>query len=216
MSSKLDLHSYRVNYDKNREFDFKKIINPFNLFQQWFEEFDNDNFESEVNAMTLSTINKQGFPKSRVVLLKEFDENGFIFYSNYKSEKGVSIDYNNRVCLSFFWEEHQRQVIIKGYAEKTSLSKSLTYFNSRPRGSKLGALVSNQSSVIDSKKILSDKLIQLEFKFSDTNIPMPSNWGGYLVTPIEFEFWQGGKNRLHDRLRFLKDKNRWIKHRLSP
>jgi pyridoxamine 5'-phosphate oxidase len=216
MSSKLDLHSYRVNYDKNREFDFKKIINPFTLFKQWFEEFDNDNFESEVNAMTLSTINKQGFPKSRVVLLKEFDEKGFIFYSNYKSEKGVSIENNNRVCLSFFWEEHQRQVIIKGYAEKTSLSKSLAYFNSRPKGSKLGALVSNQSSVIDSKKILSDKLIELKDKFSDTNIPMPSNWGGYNVSPIEFEFWQGGNNRLHDRLRFKLVNNNWIKHRLSP
>jgi len=216
MSSKLDLHSYRVNYDKNREFDFKKIINPFTLFKQWFEEFDNDNFESEVNAMTLSTINKQGFPKSRVVLLKEFDEKGFIFYSNYKSEKGVSIENNNKVCLSFFWEEHQRQVIIKGYAEKTSLSKSLAYFNSRPKGSKLGALVSNQSSVIDSKKILSDKLIELKDKFSDTNIPMPSNWGGYNVSPIEFEFWQGGNNRLHDRLRFKLVNNNWIKHRLSP
>ena len=216
MSSKLDLHSYRVNYDKNREFDFKKIINPFTLFKQWFEEFDNDNFESEVNAMTLSTINKQGFPKSRVVLLKEFDEKGFIFYSNYKSEKGVSIENNNRVCLSFFWEEHQRQVIIKGYAEKTSLSKSLAYFNSRPKGSKLGALVSNQSSVIDSKKILFDKLIELKDKFSDTNIPMPSNWGGYNVSPIEFEFWQGGNNRLHDRLRFKLVNNNWIKHRLSP
>ena len=216
MSSKLDLHSYRVNYDKNREFDFKKIINPFTLFKQWFEEFDNDNFESEVNAMTLSTINKQGFPKSRVVLLKEFDEKGFIFYSNYKSEKGVSIENNNKVCLSFFWEEHQRQVIIKGYAEKTSLSKSLAYFNSRPKGSRLGALVSNQSSVIDSKKILSDKLIELKDKFSDTNIPMPSNWGGYNVSPIEFEFWQGGNNRLHDRLRFKLVNNNWIKHRLSP
>jgi pyridoxamine 5'-phosphate oxidase len=216
MSSKLDLHSYRVNYDKNREFDFKKIINPFTLFKQWFEEFDNDNFESEANAMTLSTINKQGFPKSRVVLLKEFDEKGFIFYSNYKSEKGVSIENNNRVCLSFFWEEHQRQVIIKGYAEKTSLSKSLAYFNSRPKGSKLGALVSNQSSVIDSKKILSDKLIELKDKFSDNNIPMPSNWGGYNVSPIEFEFWQGGNNRLHDRLRFKLVNNNWIKHRLSP
>ena len=216
MSSKLDLQSYRVNYDKNREFDFKKIINPFTLFKQWFEEFDNDNFESEVNAMTLSTINKQGFPKSRVVLLKEFDEKGFIFYSNYKSEKGVSIENNNKVCLSFFWEEHQRQVIIKGYAEKTSLSKSLAYFNSRPKGSKLGALVSNQSSVIDSKKILSDKLIELKDKFSDTNIPMPSNWGGYNVSPIEFEFWQGGNNRLHDRLRFKLVNNNWIKHRLSP
>ena len=216
MSSKLDLHSYRVNYDKNREFDFKKIINPFTLFKQWFEEFDNDNFESEVNAMTLSTINKQGFPKSRVVLLKEFDEKGFIFYSNYKSEKGVSIENNNKVCLSFFWEEHQRQVIIKGYAEKTSLSKSLAYFKSRPKGSKLGALVSNQSSVIDSKKILSDKLIELKDKFSDTNIPMPSNWGGYNVSPIEFEFWQGGNNRLHDRLRFKLVNNNWIKHRLSP
>jgi pyridoxamine 5'-phosphate oxidase len=216
MSSKLDLHSYRVNYDKNREFDFKKIINPFTLFKQWFEEFDNDKFESEANAMTLSTINKQGFPKSRVVLLKEFDEKGFIFYSNYKSEKGVSIENNNRVCLSFFWEEHQRQVIIKGYAEKTSLSKSLAYFNSRPKGSKLGALVSNQSSVIDSKKILSDKLIELKDKFSDNNIPMPSNWGGYNVSPIEFEFWQGGNNRLHDRLRFKLVNNNWIKHRLSP
>ncbi|MDA9356961.1 pyridoxamine 5'-phosphate oxidase [Flavobacteriaceae bacterium] len=214
---KSDLGNYRKSYSKNSTFKFNDFNNPFNLFSQWFEEFDNDkNNDSEVNAMTLSTVSLNGFPKNRIVLLKEFNENGFIFYTNYNSEKGLSISKNNKVCLSFFWEEHERQIIIKGNAEKISNSKSNEYFNSRPRGSQLGAVVSDQSSVITSKKELVDRLLSLDMKYTNTSIPKPSHWGGFIVYPVEFEFWQGGKNRLHDRIRFLNDNNTWVKDRLSP
>jgi pyridoxamine 5'-phosphate oxidase len=166
--------------------------------------------------MSLSTISIDGFPKNRIVLLKEFNEDGFTFYTNYNSDKGLSISNNNKVCLSFFWEEHERQVIIKGHAEKISDFKSKEYFKSRPRGSQLGAIVSDQSTVIDSKKKLVSRLYELENKYMNSSIPKPSHWGGYIVSPVEYEFWQGGENRLHDRARFLRENNSWTKERLSP
>ena len=216
MTLKSDLGSYRKSYTKNNNFSLDNFDTPLSLFNQWFKEFDNDITDSEVNAMTLSTVGIDGFPKNRIVLLKEFDEEGFTFYTNYNSEKGLSISKNNKVCLSFFWEQHERQVIIKGYAKKISDLKSNKYFNSRPRGSQLGAIVSNQSAVIDSKKELEENLINLESKYRNKSIPKPINWGGYIVSPVEYEFWQGGENRLHDRARFLYKKNHWIIDRLSP
>ncbi len=216
MTLKSDLGSYRKNYTKNNNFSLDNFDTPLSLFNQWFKEFDNDITDSEVNAMTLSTVGIDGFPKNRIVLLKEFDEEGFTFYTNYNSEKGLSISKNNKVCLSFFWEQHERQVIIKGYAKKISDLKSNKYFNSRPRGSQLGAIVSNQSAVIDSKKELEENLIYLESKYRNKSIPKPINWGGYIVSPVEYEFWQGGENRLHDRARFSYKKNHWIIDRLSP
>ena len=216
MVLKSDLGSYRKSYSKNTIFKFKDFNNPLALFSQWFKDFDNDITDSEVNAMSLSTISNDGFPKNRIVLLKAFNEDGFTFYTNYNSEKGLSISKNNKVCLSFFWEEHERQVIIKGRAEKISDLKSKEYFNSRPRGSQLGAIVSDQSTVIDSKNELVKKLQELENKYINSSIPKPSHWGGYIVSPVEYEFWQGGENRLHDRARFLYKNNSWIKDRLSP
>ena len=216
MELKSDLGSYRKSYSKNTIFKFKDFNNPLALFSQWFKDFDNDITDSEVNAMSLSTISNDGFPKNRIVLLKAFNEDGFTFYTNYNSEKGLSISKNNKVCLSFFWEEHERQVIIKGRAEKISDLKSKEYFNSRPRGSQLGAIVSDQSTVIDSKNELVKKLQELENKYINSSIPKPSHWGGYIVSPVEYEFWQGGENRLHDRARFLYKNNSWIKDRLSP
>jgi len=216
MASKSDLSNYRKSYKKNSPFNYKDCKNPLDLFNTWFNDFDNDDSDSEVNAMSLSTVGVDGFPKSRVVLLKEYNQDGFIFYTNYNSEKGVSIDKNNKVCLSFFWEQHERQVIIKGYAKKLSNSKSIEYFNSRPRGSKLGAIVSNQSSIIESKSELVDNLLKLDKKYSKIDITKPSHWGGYIVSAVEFEFWQGGENRLHDRARFKLLNKNWIKDRLSP
>ena len=216
MILKSDLGSYRKSYSKNTIFKFNDFNNPLALFSQWFKDFDNDITDSEVNAMSLSTISTDGFPKNRIVLLKAFNEDGFTFYTNYNSEKGLSISKNNKVCLSFFWEEHERQVIIKGRAEKISDLKSKEYFNSRPRGSQLGAIVSDQSTVIDSKNELVKKLQELENKYINSSIPKPSHWGGYIVSPVEYEFWQGGENRLHDRARFLYKNNSWIKDRLSP
>jgi pyridoxamine 5'-phosphate oxidase len=211
-----DLGSYRKNYKKNSSLNFTDIDNPLELFVNWFQEFDNAVTDSEVNAMTLSTISLDGFPKNRIVLLKEYSQDGFVFYTNYNSEKGLSIKENNKVCLSFFWEELERQVIIKGFAEKILNSKSIDYFDSRPRGSKLGAIVSNQSSVIDSKEELVDQLFKLDKQYTGINIEKPSNWGGYIISPLEYEFWQGGENRLHDRIRFKFNNNNWIKDRLSP
>jgi pyridoxamine 5'-phosphate oxidase len=216
MTLKSDLGSYRKSYSKNTIFEFKNFINPLALFSQWFKDFDKDIANSEANAMSLSTISIDGFPKNRIVLLKEFNEDGFTFYTNYNSDKGLSISKNNKVCLSFFWEEHERQVIIKGHAEKISDLKSKEYFNSRPRGSQLGAIVSDQSTVIDSKKKLVNRLYMLENKYLNSSIPKPSHWGGYIVSPVEYEFWQGGENRLHDRARFIHKNNSWIKERLSP
>ena len=212
---KEDLSNFRKVYNKS-QINFNDLKDPFVLFERWFKIAKNDKLIEEVNAMVLSTIGNDEFPKGRVVLLKKIYLKGFVFFSNYNSEKGLSISKNNKVCLSFFWEEHERQVIIKGRAEKISDLKSKEYFNSRPRGSQLGAIVSDQSTVIDSKDELVKKLHELENKYINTSIPKPSHWGGYLVSPVEYEFWQGGENRLHDRARFLYKNDNWIKDRLSP
>ena len=167
--------------------------------------------------MTLSTVDSNNTPNNRVVLLKKFSNEGFIFYTNYMSNKGKSMSNNSNVCLSFFWPSHERQVIIKGNAYKTSEDLSDQYFNSRPKGSKLGALVSkNQSSVIESKKVLIQRFNQLSNEFKSKSIERPKNWGGYIIKPIEYEFWQGGPDRLHDRIRYRNNVKNWIIERLSP
>ena len=167
--------------------------------------------------MTVATIGLDGFPKSRVVLLKKFNEDGFIFYTNYNSEKGRAITNNPNVCLSFFWHSLERQIIIKGKVRKIAENLSDGYFESRPDGSKLGAIVSNQSEVIPSRGVLEDKLKQLEADCEGKEILRPKNWGGYIVEPQEIEFWQGRPNRLHDRIRYkLNSDFSWKIERLSP
>ena len=171
----------------------------------------------EVNAMTLTTIGLDGFPKSRVVLLKRFNENGFVFFTNYNSEKGKAIAANPHVCISFFWPAMERQVIIKGTAHKLAENLSDGYFESRPRGSQLGALVSHQSEPLESRELLEDKLKKLEAEFEGKEIPRPAYWGGFTVEPHSVEFWQGRPNRLHDRLLFkLGDDYNWELIRLNP
>lgn len=212
-----DLSNYRKSYDKNELLESNLPDNPITLFQTWFQQVEQQGGTEEVNAMTVATIGVDGFPKSRVVLLKKFDNNGFIFYTNYNSEKGQSISNNPNICLSFFWHTLERQVIIKGTAQKTSEKISDDYFASRPEGSKLGAIVSDQSQVIPNRIYLEKKLADLENKFSGNPILRPDNWGGFLVQPIEIEFWQGRPNRLHDRIRFqLNSNNVWTIDRLSP
>ena len=167
--------------------------------------------------MTLSTIGLSGYPKGRIVLLKYYSHDGFVFFTNYNSNKSASIDQNNKVSISFFWEESERQVIIKGVATRTSDDFSTKYFNSRPKGSKLGALVSeNQSSIIKSKDYIVKKFNELSKEYSNKEISRPNNWGGYIIKPIQYEFWQGGENRLHDRIRYTLNKNIWQIDRLSP
>ncbi len=215
-----DLSNYRKSYDKSELLETTIPEDPINLFNRWFHEVEDfagsDKSGGEVNAMTISTIGLDGFPKSRVVLLKQFTYEGFIFYTNYDSEKGKAINNNPNVCLSFFWETLERQVIIKGVAEKTASDISDNYFQSRPEGSKLGAIVSHQSEVIPSRTTLEDKLKQLEKDFEGKEIPRPQNWGGYIVKPLEVEFWQGRPNRLHDRIRYqLQSDFSWKIERLS-
>ena len=167
--------------------------------------------------MTISTIGLDGFPKSRVVLLKKYTYEGFIFYTNYKSEKGKAIEANPNVCLSFFWASAERQIIIKGKAEKIAENLSDGYFESRPRGSQLGALVSNQSEVIESRDYLESKLKSIEKELDGKPVERPKHWGGYIVKPTEIEFWQGRPNRLHDRIRYqLQEDYNWKIERLSP
>lgn len=212
-----DLGNYRKSYDKSELLETNIPEDPINLFNKWFYETEDFGGVEEVNAMTVATIGLDGFPKSRVVLLKKFDENGFIFYTNYNSEKGKAISNNPNICLSFFWHSMERQVIIKGIAEKTDEIVSDNYFASRPNGSKLGAIVSLQSEIIPSRIFLENKLKELEQEYIGKQIPRPKNWGGFLVRPIEVEFWQGRPNRLHDRIRFqLQDKLNWKIDRLSP
>ena len=212
-----DLSNYRKSYEKSALLETSIPEDPINLFHQWFHEVEDFGGIDAVNAMTISTIGLDGFPKSRVVLLKKYSEEGFIFYTNYNSEKGKSITDNPNVCLSFFWHSMERQVIIKGIAEKTPTNISDGYFESRPDGSKLGAIVSNQSEVIPSRASLEEKLKQLELDFEGKEILRPKFWGGFLVKPVEVEFWQGRPNRLHDRIRYqLLPDYSWKIDRLSP
>ena len=212
-----DLSDYRKSYEKSQLLENEIPEDPINLFHRWFYETEQFGGAEEVNAMTVATIGLDGFPKSRVVLLKKFNEEGFVFYTNYNSEKGKAILNNPNVCLSFFWHSMERQVIIKGTATKTTAAVSDHYFSSRPDGSKLGAIVSHQSEVIPSRDYLDQKLKALETSYSDTPILRPNHWGGFLVQPIEVEFWQGRPNRLHDRIRYLlQDDCSWKIDRLSP
>ena len=211
-----NLHNYRKNYNKGELTENKVEANPLQQFRKWFYEAKDSESVEEVNAMTLTTVGLDGFSKGRVVLLKKYDECGFYFYTNYLSEKGKSIAQNNKVSLSFFWPSLERQIIIKGTASKTSEDDSNNYFNNRPKGSQLGALVSNQSEVIENRKVIENKLALLENQYFDKEIKKPANWGGYLVSPISIEFWQGRPNRLHDRIRYRLSHLDWIIERLSP
>lgn len=212
-----DLSNYRKSYDKSELLETSIPEDPINLFNRWFHEVEDFGGVDEVNAMTVATIGLDGFPKSRVVLLKKFNEEGFVFYTNYNSQKGRAIAANPNVCLSFFWHCMERQVIIKGRAQKTSEIVSDGYFDSRPDGSKLGAIVSNQSEVIPSRSFLENNLKELERKFEGKEIPRPDFWGGFLVVPHEVEFWQGRPNRLHDRIQYLLQEDySWSINRLSP
>ena len=211
-----NLHDYRKNYEKAKLTKDSVDPNPLQQFQTWFYEVQNAAIVDEANAMTLTTMGLDGFPKGRVVLLKKYDEHGFYFYTNYGSEKGKAILKDNKVSLSFFWPGMERQILNKGVAEKTSAEDSENYFASRPKGSQIGARVSSQSEIVVSRKVLEDELNELEAKFESIDVPKPTNWGGYVVKAVEFEFWQGRPNRLHDRIRYRLEGLDWIIDRLAP
>ena len=212
-----DLSDYRKSYEKSELTETSIRENPMEQFQKWFHEVEASEGVDEPNAMTVSTIGLDGFPKSRVVLMKKFTFEGFIFYTNYRSEKGKAIAANPSVCLSFFWPNMERQVIIKGKAEKIAENLSDGYFESRPKGSQLGAVVSDQSEVVPSREHLEGKLKELEQEYEGKEVPRPDYWGGFLVRPVSIEFWQGRPNRLHDRIRYTLDEDfDWKIERLAP
>lgn len=211
-----DLGNYRKSYEKSALMEDAISDNPMELFRKWFYEVEASEGVDEPNAMTISTIGLDGYPKNRVVLLKKYTYEGFIFYTNYKSEKGKAIAENANVCISFFWPNMERQIIIKGTAEKIAENLSDGYFESRPDGSKLGAIVSEQSSVISSREVLEEKLVALENEYKGKEIERPKWWGGYMVKPVSMEFWQGRPNRLHDRIRYSLQGLDWKIERLAP
>jgi pyridoxamine 5'-phosphate oxidase len=189
---------------------------PISQFAKWWNEAINASID-EVNAMTLATASADGLPSARIVLLKGYDNNGFVFFTNYDSFKGKQIAENPRACLVFFWKELERQVRITGLIKKISNEASDQYYRSRPVGSQVGAIVSPQSQVIESRKWLMNKEFELLKEYAGKPIDRPANWGGYCVQPVTIEFWQGRPNRLHDRIQYtLKENGEWTIERLAP
>ena len=211
----MDIKNLRLNYKKST-IDFKNLAeNPIHYFMNWFEDALKVN-KQEANACVLSSVSSDNCPSSRVVLLKEVTENGFTFFTNYKSSKAKDIDANPNVALNFYWPELERQVRIAGIAKKITINDSDTYFKSRPRESQMGAWLSDQSKVIGLDYNFMETLNSLESKFKDKEVERPLHWGGYCIEPIKVEFWQGRPSRLHDRLEYKIEGGKWIYKRLAP
>ena len=189
--------------------------NPLVMFDEWMKNALDAGVE-EPNAMTIATVDSKGRPEARIVLLRELDKKGFVFYTNYQSRKGKAIKSNKHVCLNFFWPALQRQVRIMGRVEKVSERVSNAYFKSRPRESQIGAWASLQSELLTERRVLEERFVAFEKKFSGKPVPRPFNWGGYRVVPDHVEFWQGRSSRLHDRIAYSKEKNKWKISRLYP
>ncbi len=190
--------------------------NPFVLFDMWFTFYKQISQTSEPDAMTLATIDNAGTPATRIVLLKYYNEKGFTFFTNYQSNKARQLVNSNKVSLLFYWPEIERQIRITGKTFKISSEESDKYFAKRPRGSKIGAWASPQSQIIPSEHFLNEKVKYFELKFADSDIPRPEFWGGYIVKPTSIEFWQSQKNRLHHRIIYNKQADKWMSMRLAP
>lgn len=214
MAENNKLKDIRKNYELHQLLEGNIDKNPFVQFQKWFDLVLAEKI-LEPNAMTIATASKTGLPSARVVLLKEFDETGFTFFTNYSSRKGKELNENPKASLLFWWREFERQVRIEGKIEKISRKESQEYFNQRPLKSRYGALASNQSEVIENRKVLETKFAELENQFGG-NPPTPENWGGYKLIPSKIEFWQGRQDRLHDRIVYEKINDDWKIYRLQP
>ncbi|MBE9166455.1 pyridoxamine 5'-phosphate oxidase [Pleurocapsales cyanobacterium LEGE 06147] len=212
----LSVADLRQNYSRCGLSETDVDPNPFKQFATWFQQAVNAQL-IEPNAMTLATATPDGQPFARIVLLKDFDERGFVFYTNYQSNKGRQLADNPWAALVFWWAPLERQVRIEGKVEKITPQESDAYFHSRPKESQLGAWVSNQSQIIVSRELLDQKLEEIKARYTDREIPRPPYWGGFRVVPTNIEFWQGRPSRLHDRLRYrLTEEKAWLIERLSP
>jgi pyridoxamine 5'-phosphate oxidase len=211
----MSIASLRREYARARLDEASVSSDPLAEFARWFDEA----LKAQVlepNAMTLATATSDALPSARTVLLKGFDQRGFVFFTDYRSRKSAELDNNPRAALVFYWGELERQVRITGSVERTSVQESDAYFQTRPLGSRLGAWVSHQSRVIPSRSQLESGLREVKERFSSGEVPLPPHWGGYRLHPGEIEFWQGRENRLHDRIRYTRDGERWRVERLSP
>jgi len=212
----MELFNYRKSYTKNKLSINDIGDNPIDFFVKWFKEAENSDQIIEPNAMTISTVDENSSPSSRVVLLKQIKERSLIFFTNYNSNKGKSLDKNENICASFYWPPLERQVIIKGYAKKISSVESEDYFNSRPFESQAAAIISNQSEDIDSYESLLEKYNSFIEQNKNTKLKRPNNWGGIEIFINQIEFWQGRKNRLHNRVLCNFQKDTWEYKLLSP
>ena len=212
----MELFNYRKSYTKDKLSINDIGDNPIDFFVKWFKEAENSDQIIEPNAMTISTVDENSFPSSRVVLLKQIKERSLIFFTNYNSNKGKSLDKNANICASFYWPPLERQVIIKGYAKKISSIESEDYFNSRPFESQAAAIISNQSEDIDSYESLLEKYNSFIEQNKNTKLKRPNNWGGIEIFINQIEFWQGRNNRLHNRVLCNFQKNTWDYKLLSP
>ena len=209
-----DIKDYRTDYGK-QELNRKDLPeNPIQLFDAWLQEA-MDTIEKDANTFTLSTIDANSFPSTRVLLLKEVTDEGFMFFTNYNSHKGKELEVNPKVALNFFWPSLERQVRIQGVVEKVSKAVSDAYFESRPYKSRVGAWASEQSSTLESRAYLEERYLHFSKKYTEY-VPRPPHWGGYLVKPQKIEFWQGRSSRLHDRFSFDFSKGKWTANRLAP
>ena len=211
----MGISSIRKDYQLKSLSEEDVAKNPFDQFAKWWDEAIKSEID-EVNAMTLATVDQRNRPSARIVLLKDFNSSGFVFYTNYESNKGIQIESNPYASLVFFWKELERQVRIEGRCERVASSESDAYFKSRPIGSQIGAAASPQSSIISNRSILNDKVEELKNQFPNGDIPRPLHWGGYRLVPETIEFWQGRSSRLHDRIKYLKEGDLWRIVRLAP
>jgi len=212
----ISISDIRKEYTKETLEASSVSADPIHQFQKWFDE----SLRAEVlepNAMTLSTVTESGRPSARIVLLKGIDQGKLLFFTNYQSQKGIELEHNPACALTFFWPELERQIRIEGISHRVDAETSTTYFQSRPRGSQIGAWASPQSTVISDRLLIEERVKEMEKKFKDQEkLPRPHQWGGYAVEPFEFEFWQGRPSRLHDRIVYYKTDKGWTIRRLAP